>query len=176
MKFLTSTECAVWAGERGLPTRDYYGRGHLRPVAEPAGLTRVEFKLPKDSGRKVWLARFLYSFLDPSPELLIWLGEWGVWSSSEHIPLVTRLRQALGEPRPLIEAPGHLVTPDEVDDGISLLVVALQFVWDCHVITASGRDVIFVSHDELGWFGSRDARLADLISGQLTEALARGAA
>jgi hypothetical protein len=136
----------------------------------------VEFQLPKDSGRKVWLSRFLYSFLDPSPELLIWLGEWGVWSSSEHMPLMTRLRQAIGEPRALIETPGHLVTPEEVDDGISLLVVALLFAWDCHVITASGRDVIFVSHDEHGWFGSRDAGVADLISGQLTEALTRGAA
>ena len=176
MKFLTSAECGAWSGGRGLPTRDYYGHGHLRPVAEPDGFTRVEFKLPKDSGRKVWLSRFLYSFLDPSPELLIWLGEWGVWSSSEHMPLMTRLRQALGEPRSLIETPGHLVTPEEVDDGISLLAVALLFVWDCHVITASGRDVIFVSHDEHGWFGSRDAGVADFVSGQLAEALARGAA
>ena len=41
-------------------------------------------------------------------------------------------------------------------DAISLLAVSLLFVWDCYVIAASACDVLFTSHDEYGWFGSRD--------------------
>ena len=87
------------------------------------------------------------------------------------MPLFSRFRQAFGEHRPLIEAPGHLVAPDEIEDGVSILTTALLFHWDCHVLTSSGRDVVFVSHDEFGWFGSRDASVAGSIRQQLKEAL-----
>jgi hypothetical protein len=129
----------------------------------------VEFAPPADSGRKVAFARFLQSLLDPAPELLYWLGDWAVWPSSQHMPLFNRFRQALGERRPLIEAPGQLLTPDELDDATSILIVSLQFVWDCHVLTASGRDAIFVSHDEYGWFATRDASVAVTVHRRLTD-------
>jgi hypothetical protein len=35
------------------------------------------------------------------------------------MPLFTRFREAFGEKRPLIEAPGHLLTPGEADDAVS---------------------------------------------------------
>jgi hypothetical protein len=107
-------------------------------------------------------------------ELLIWLGDWAVWPSAQHMPLFSRFRQAFGEHRPLIEAPGHLVTPDEIEDGVSILTTSLLFLWDCHVLTASGRDVVFVSHDGFGWFSSRDASVASSVSQQLKDALGAG--
>jgi hypothetical protein len=77
------------------------------------------------------------------------------------MPLFERLRQAFGESRPVDEAPGLLVSPSEADDGISVLLLALLFVWDCHVVSGTGTDAVFVSHDEYGWFGTRDsARLS----------------
>ena len=129
----------------------------------------VEFTLPSDSGRKVAFGRFLYSLVDPAPELLLWLGDWAVWPSSQHMPLFTRFRQALGESRPLIDAPGHLLTPGEADDGVSILVVSLQFIWDCHILTASGRDAVFISHDECGWFASRDKSIAESVRQKIKE-------
>jgi hypothetical protein len=87
------------------------------------------------------------------------------------MPLFSRFRQAFGEYRPLIEAPGHLVTPDEIEDGFSILTVSVLFAWDCHVLTASGRDVVFVSHDEHGWFGSRDVSVVASVGQQLEDAL-----
>jgi hypothetical protein len=83
------------------------------------------------------------------------------------MPFFTRFRQAFGEDRPLIEAPGHLVTPEEVEDALSILVVSVQFCWDCHVLSAAGRDAVFVSHDEYGWFASRDASIAEAVSKRL---------
>jgi hypothetical protein len=172
MRFLTYAESANWCSRRGYPTRQR--EGYIvgpEPDIQAHKFPRVEFALPRDSGRKVWLARFIYGLVDPSPELLIWLGDWGVWPSGQHMPLFSSLRQAFGEHRPLIEAPGHLVASDEIEDGVSILTTSLLFLWDCHVLTASGRDVVFVSHDEFGWFGSRDVSVAGSIGQQLKDAL-----
>jgi hypothetical protein len=129
----------------------------------------VDFTIPTDSGRKVAFGRFLYSLVDPSPEVLFWLGDWSVWPSSQHMPLYTRFRQAFGESRPLIDAPGHLLTPDDADDAVSILVVSLQFVWNCHILTSLGRDAVFVSHDEFGWFASRDETVAESVRQKFEE-------
>ena len=167
MRFLTPNECVTWCLERGYPAGAC--EASSIPVADkrPAGFHFAEFSHPADSGRKVWLARFLYSLIDPAPELLLWIGDWAVWPSSQHVSLFTRFRQAFGELRPLIDAPGQLVAPVEADDAVSIITVSLQFIWDCHIITASGRDAVFVSHDEHGWFGSRDASVADAVRGQI---------
>jgi hypothetical protein len=139
------------------------------PDLRPPEFHFVDFKLPQDSGKKVLLARTLYSLIDASPEMLLWLGDWDVWPSSQHMPLFTRFREAFGEKRPLIEAPAHLLAPDESEDSVSIITVALLFIWDCHILTASGRDAIFVSHDEIGWFASRDQAIANSARARLEE-------
>jgi hypothetical protein len=170
MRFLAHAESADWCSRHGYPTRRREGRRvGPDPDIRASEFHSVEFALPTDSGRKVWLARFLYERLAPSPELLIWPGDWAVWPSSQHMPLFSRFRQAFGEHRPLIEAPGHLVTSDEIEDGVSILTVSLLFFWDCHLLTSSARDVVFVSHDEFGWYGSRDASMADSVRQQLKD-------
>jgi len=170
MRFLTYPESADWCSRRNYPIRQREGN-ILGPDIQPPEFQRVELALPTDSGRKVWLARFIYGLLAPSPELLIWIGDWALWPSSQHMPLFSRFRQAFGEGRSLIEAPGHLVTPSEIEDGVSILTMSLLFFWDCHVLTASGRDVVFVSHDEFGWFGSRDSSVAGSVCQQLKDVL-----
>src|SRR5688572_3296824 len=114
MRCLTYSECAEWCARRDFATRgiEGYSRGP-HPDIESPPFHFVDFTLPADSGQKVAFGRFLFSLIDPAPELLFWLGDWSVWESSQHMPLFTRFRQALGESRQLFEAPGHLLTPDE---------------------------------------------------------------
>jgi hypothetical protein len=83
--------------------------------------------------------------------------------------LIHSITASIGEHRPLIEAPGQVLAPNEVEDCISIIAVALFFIWDCHILTASGRDAIFVSHDEFGWFASRDSSVAESIQKRLAE-------
>ena len=85
--------------------------------------------------------------------------------------LFARFREAFGERRPLIEAPGHLLAPNEADDAISIIAVSLLFFWDCHMLSVSGRSAAFISHDEYGWFASRDESLTDSIRKELAEVL-----
>ena len=168
MRFLTPKQCAAWSSKRGYPLKQYEGRVlGPDPCLTYPKFHFVEFPSPEESGRKVWLARLLYSFLEHSPEVLIWVNDWGVWE--EHMPLFARFRQAFGESRHLIDAPGHIVRPDEIDDGISVFVIACLFLWDCHVLSASGRDALFTSHDEYGWFASRDMSLTRSIRKRLVQ-------
>jgi hypothetical protein len=160
-----------WCAKRNFVT-DQFDPYPPRPFLEAPDFHFAEFTPPADSGRKVWFARFLYSLLPPSGELLIWLGDWAVWESAQHMPLFTRFRQACGENRPLIEAPGHLVTSDDADDALSIMSISLLFAWDCHALSQNGRDAVFTSHDEFGWFASRDPGVAAAASEKIAEALA----
>jgi hypothetical protein len=176
MRFLTYSQCAEWCSQRGFPTRQVKGRMvGPDPDLQSSAFHFVEFTPPTDSCQKVWLARFLYALLQPSSELLIWLGDWAVWPSSQHMPLFTRFREALGEKRPLIEAPGHLLTPEEADDAVSIISLSLLFIWDCHVLSASGRDAVFTSHDEFGWFASREPLVAASVRKKIDESLPKTA-
>jgi hypothetical protein len=157
MRFLNPAECVSWCEKHGYPAGHRAGR--TVPIADkkPTGFDFAEFSIPADSGAKAAFAKFLISLIMPTPETLLWLDEWSVWPSSQHLPLFTRFRAAFGEHRPLIDAPGHLVSSSEIEDATSILVVALEFVWDCHLLSASGQEAVFVSHDEYGWYASRDA-------------------
>jgi len=152
MRCLSDKESAVWCGEYGYPVMDvgYYGR--------PAPLVDEQFELirftyPIDSGQRVRLARDVVEWLAKSggTELLFWVDQWDVWPRSQHLPVFARFREAFGETRPLIQSPGHLFRVDELDDALSVLVVALLFIWDCHVFSAIRSPVFFCCHDE--WSG-----------------------
>ena len=157
MRFLTPAEWQRWCTDRKIPLRDV---GWIRPDIRAEHLYIADLKYPADSGAKVSLARYLFSLVAKEEETLLLVDDWAVWPSSQHMPLFTRFRESLGESRPLIEAPGHLVTPSETDDAVSIISTALRFIWDCYGISSSGRDAFYFSHDEYCYFASRDADVA----------------
>lgn len=149
MRCLTYSETAQWCNAHEYPLV-HNDLGLPVPALERA-FNFVEIPYPTDSGQKVALARRAMMRQTPNEDLLVWLGGWSVWPSSGHLPLFARFRQAIGETRLLIEAPGHLVAPEDREDGLSIVAMALLFVWDCHVFSASGSIVFVSSHDE--WAG-----------------------
>lgn len=146
MRFLTTSECARWCDGRGLPTP-----GRLRESPVPNRCVPHHFKIPADAGARVALCRILWNLPGEwiQGERLLWVHEWSVWPSGEHMPLFTKWRAAFGESRELIEAPGHVVEPREDVDGLSVLVMAALFLWDCWVYAENGA-VVMMSHDEVG--------------------------
>ena len=157
MKFLTPTDWQDWCTKRQIPLRE---SGWIRPNISPDHFQIVEVPYPQDSGAKVFLAQFLYSLVHPEPETLLLVDDWAVWPSSQHMPLFTRFRESLGELRPLIEAPGHLVEATEEDDAISVIATSLLFLWDCYGISASGQNAFYISHDEYCRFATHDSSIA----------------
>jgi hypothetical protein len=142
MKFLTNSECERWCVERGLQTP-----GELRRSPVLSEYVSYDFSIPEDAGARVALCRSLWSL--PVEERLLWVDEWSVWPSGEHLPLFTKWRAAFGENRALIDARGHVVEPSEDDDGLSVLVMAALFLWDCWIYIGNGA-VVMISHDECG--------------------------
>jgi hypothetical protein len=165
MRFLTSQEWQSWCAERQIPLQE---AGWIRPDLSTDHFHIAEVPYEGDSGAKVSMARFLFSLVTPEPETLILVDDWTVWPSSQHMPLFTRFRQALGESRPLIEAPGHVISASDADDAVSLIATSLLFLWDCYGISASGRDAFYISHDEFCYFASRDLSVAQQVREQLT--------
>ena len=147
VRCLTHQECERWCLERGYPVSRSPHSGRPEPDVRRR-FKRIDLAYPADSGRKVTLARNVLTCLQKRDEVLLWMDDWAVWPSSQHMPLFTRFREALGERRRLIEAPGHALLVHEFDDALSVLAVALLFIWDCHVFSGVGRPVFFCSHDE----------------------------
>ena len=164
MRFLTQPEWQTWCTERQFPLKE---AGWIRPNIDPDCFHIIDVPYRTDSGAKGYMARFLLSMVAPDPETLLLIDDWAVWPSSQHMPLFTRFREALGERRNLIEAPGHLVTSADSDDAISIVATALLFVWDCYGISSSGRDAFYISHDEYCYFGSRDAAVTTQVKERL---------
>jgi hypothetical protein len=151
MRCLTDDECAAWCREHGYPVTANGAYGRPAPLVDEH-FNLVRLALPDDAGRRVSLARDVIRRVSQRDDLLLWIDQWDIWPSSQHPPLFTRFRQAFGETRPLIAAPGHHFEQGQFDDGLSVLIFAMLFSWDCHVLSASRGPVFFTCHDEWSAF------------------------
>lgn len=156
MRSITENECLLWIKDQGIQTTQYVNAADFLRGMPFQNFAAVRFSLPKDSGQRVALARGLLFQLKPQSNILVRLRNWMVWPSSGHVPLVARLRQAMGCEKALEEQPGHLFDSTEIDDVISLLIVSLEFYWDCFIVDSNQRLLCFVSHDGHMVLMSRD--------------------
>lgn len=151
MQFLTPESCNEWCMANGFSIESGSGLPQ-----QPSGLIE-QFKIQSDAGARVALARMLWEAVAaPAPYSLIWVTESGIWPSGEHRPLAESARASWGAPGPLSAYPGQLVALGEHDDGLSGLVLAVLFLWDCWVLPAGASQAAFISHDEFGIAVFRD--------------------
>jgi hypothetical protein len=147
MRFLTVEEARSRCGEmvrldaQGLP---------LRPDREALYARAPVPGIPELTA----FCRHLEHALQPRDACLLWVTEWGIWTSSEHLHLYYRLRQSYGDQRLLDEAPAHLFLDYEAADLVSFLAVGIVCGWDMHLIPFVGYARAFVSHDEYVQFAA----------------------
>ena len=147
MQFLTEAECRTWAMKRNYPL----GEKPYSLLADGPPFFCLNFTIPEDAGRRVALARFVWSAVgSQQAEALVWVTDWSVWPSGEHMPLADAMRRGLGEDRPLHLAPGFLVRYGEDDQALAVLALAVLFLWDCWLLSPNGKRAAFFSHDEYG--------------------------
>jgi hypothetical protein len=146
MRFLRTDQCADWCQGHGYQLPSQLG-GHRSPESH----AQHEFALPADAGQRVALCRLLWNLADSGPvtDRLLWINEWGVWPSSEHLPLFMRWRAGFGERRSLADAGGQLIQQGDDDDGLSVLIMACLFLWGCWMYSEQGM-IVALSHDEGG--------------------------
>ena len=141
MKFLTKNDAIQWCRENQINLDD-----QERPALDT---TLKDFKIPSDAGQRVALVNTQFQEIWEEGEILIWIREWSVWESGERLHIFNRFRQSYGESRLLNEIPAQLISKNEYEDGLSIVTLAVLFLWDCYVLT-KGRQVLFYSHDEYG--------------------------
>jgi hypothetical protein len=78
----------------------------------------------------------------------MWIGEIGIWPSSENLELFEGYRRSLGETRPLHEAPLHEFGTEDYAALECLLDLVLYFIWDASLIDVSNGTTFHISHDE----------------------------
>lgn len=120
--------------------------------------------------RLTWLSQFIANTLAGSDETLLWVTQWGIWSSSENLHLFYKLRNSYGEFRQLFNAPGHLFSKYEIPDLATFIQLALIFGWDFHVLGVPTYITGFGSHDEFFDFRSDNPQGCDEIKNALTNA------
>ena len=121
VEFLNPSECSEWLVSNG-----YQVDSKGRPVFEGPPLVRSA--LPEIIGRRIASCRSLWLGFFADQTSLLWITDWGVWPSGEHLPLANALRMGLGATKELAESPGVVVTPNTSDHGLSLLMVAASFL------------------------------------------------
>ncbi|MFL5600909.1 MAG: hypothetical protein ACJ78I_10985 [Gemmatimonadaceae bacterium] len=152
MQFLTADESRAWSSRHGYHLNESFGR----PIAGEV-LTPLRFHIPPDAGARVTLARTLWETAGAdAPEVLVWVTEWSIWPSGEHMALAEAARRGLGAKHTLSDSPGHVTQLGESDSGLSILCLAVLFLWDCWVLPADGRPAVFISHDEFGVVDTRN--------------------
>lgn len=110
----------------------------------------LRFAIPSDAGRRVWLAQSAMSAFAGERAVLVWVTGWSAWPSGERMHVFDRFRLSYDETRPLIDAPAHLFDGAEIEDAVSLVTIAVLFLWDCFVVTPNRAKLLHFSHDEFG--------------------------
>ena len=106
------------------------------------------YSMPADSGVKCSLARLFSNLLLTEAPAFIYVTGWGIWPSSENLDLFDGYRRSIGEDRSLGAAPVHLFETSDKPAFVSILSMALYFVWDVQVFDERGTTLVTISHDE----------------------------
>lgn len=141
MKIVTEGECLAWLSKR-------LDEPFQWTSAERTYRESIAYLIPGDAGRKTALARALTGMLDPAGEGLLWITDWGVFPSSENVPLFIGYRRSLGEQRSVHAAPGHVFGEQDTEAVECLLDLILYFSWDASVFDANAL-WLRISHDEV---------------------------
>lgn len=81
----------------------------------------------------------------PAGAYLVMIPEYGVWPSSEHVPLYAAWRKVFG--RPMSRAhPGYLFENLEQEECVSLVLLGLVFGWGLQCGSGLGK-VFYLDHD-----------------------------
>jgi hypothetical protein len=94
---------------------------------------RLEFA--ENTRRLVYFSTWIAEHLPYKQPVLLWLTEWGIWSSSENWHLYDLLRKSHHEYRLLHEAPGHLFQSYEATELASLLQLSMMNGWGGYLLT-----------------------------------------
>lgn len=152
MGFYTEQECERWLEERARTKPDLTPQVHS-----------LRFDCPKEPHGIYVTASWINQTLSYRQPTLLWITEWGNWSSTENWHLNYKLRQCYGDLRLLQETPGHLFLEHEAEDLASFIQVAMSNGRGGYILTHANYVNAFFSHDEcIDFFAILEPNLFDV--------------
>lgn len=91
--------------------------------------------------------RHYYEQIIPASHTTVRMTDWSQYQPSEMIAILG-IRSNANELRKLIEAPGHHLTPEESETGISLFSLSASFGWSSYLYSPTHRSTLY------NWEGS----------------------
>lgn len=143
MFILSFEECSIWAKQHGV-FLDHTGW----PVPCNKTSHRLRGRFPLQAGKLLTLASQIQDALNFKSQILFWITQTGIFSSSENLQLVYRYRQSYGSSKSLSDTPGHLCHSYERAEIITLLWLSMLQGWDAHIFSDMQDTPVFISHDE----------------------------
>lgn len=137
---MTDSEAAEWLRRNEIP-EDPYHRGATTAYY-------LQFRAPTRHSQLDALARHYAERIIPQSVALVHMTDWALYTPSEMIA-ITGIRSSYGENRMLIEAPGHLIEPDEAEIGISLFALSASFAWTTYLYSPPDRTTLLNWEGEL---------------------------
>lgn len=150
MRRLDTTDCEAWRSARCPGSQADFDLAAARSLG--AVIDSASTESTTASGL-VYVARaLLHCARVEVGATLVWLREWGVWSSSEHLPLYAVLIGTDSATYHTVgQAPGHFFDASEQDHAISLLFLCLAFGWGFSVFREGSALVVHCDHDGIVW-------------------------
>jgi hypothetical protein len=138
------TQFARWCGEHGYKLEEW------RPMLQSDDCHRYRYPLPSGAQGLTELADMIATLDDTSSQTVLWVRDWTIWNQRSqnvglrHMSLLSVALTGLGSThRDLIFVAGS----DEAPDITALVLVPILYSWDAHLLFASGRAIIDISHD-----------------------------
>jgi hypothetical protein len=125
MRTLTNRACSEWLASHSIAEAPYERPHDPTPFCE-------QFELPDAPQRISHVARCLVELSEPFGEALLHFTDWPLYEPDE-MAVVTAMRAAYGEQRPLIESSGHLFVSSERDLLIGLFALAVCYQWTAYL-------------------------------------------
>jgi len=94
LQFLTEEQSRSWASDRKISA--WRATPYSVDSGQPRRFSRQNFTIPSDAGARVALVRAVWAGVGSGqPEALLWVTDWSVWPSSEHMPLAEAVTPAV---------------------------------------------------------------------------------
>lgn len=131
---MNEQQISQWLSERSVP-EDPYRSG-------TSAQHYIQFHVPSRHRRLEDFLRNYYERIIPDSDSLIHVTDWGLYQPSEMIA-IAGIRSSMNEQRPLIEAPGHCLTPEESEMGVALFRLTTSFAWSSYLYCPTDRSSLY---------------------------------
>ncbi len=160
MKALTSEQCLEWFESHG-----YSKEGQCSGQSN-------SLKLDFSKASEIPAARNIIDQLRTQGSILLWIKNWSDNSIFVHFPLFQRFCDSIGLEGDLSQYPAMLFEPEERDDALAALILALHFSWELSLFASNGVAQTHIVDNDYCFFVSTQAEYLASAKSELSDWLA----